>query len=160
MPCNIASKELTAALRAIEPSRSYGEVLRPCTLILHDGTTVVRALASEEARGFHTDWWIHPDEVAEVRLCPFRMPAHLATRLYAAGESGMGYEIFTMDLRSGQSLVFVTGNVVDFPDLPDGITTDDVLDVHPHEDRERAVRESYRGSAVFRWFYFLPHDAA
>jgi hypothetical protein len=88
------------------------------------------------------------------------MPAHLATRLYSAGESGQGYEIFTMDLRSGQSLVFVTGNVVDFPDLPEGVTTGDILDVHPHEGRERTARESYRGSAEFRWFYFLPYDAA
>ena len=84
------------------------------------------------------------------------MPAHLATRLYAAGESGMGYEIFTMDLRSGQSLVFVTGNLVDFPDLPEGVTCDDILDVHPHEGRERSQREGYRGSAEFRWLYFLP----
>jgi hypothetical protein len=156
MPCNFASKELTAALRAIEPSRCYAEVLRPCTLILRDGSTVVRALASEEARGFQTDGWIHPDEVAEVRLCRYRMPAHLASRLYAAGESGMGYEIFTLDLRSGQSLVFVTGNLVDFPDLPEGVTTDDILDVHPHEGRERSQREGYRGSAKFRWLYFLP----
>ena len=47
----------------------------------------------------------------------------------------MGYEIFTMELRSGQTLVFVTGNVVDFPDLPEGVTTADILDVHPHEGR-------------------------
>ena len=72
----------------------------------------------------------------------------------------MGYEIFTMDLRSGQSLVVVTGNVVDFPDLPEGVTTDDILDVHPHEGRERSQREGNRGSAEFRWLYFLPHDAA
>lgn len=155
MPCNIASKELTEALRAIEPSRSHGEVLRPCTLVLRDGTTVVRALASEEARGFHTDWWIHPDEVAEVRTCPYRMPAHLATKLYTAGESGMGYEIFTLDLRSGVELVFVTSNVVDFPELPEGVTTEDIVGVHPHQGRT----QSYRGSAEFRWFYFLPYDA-
>ena len=72
----------------------------------------------------------------------------------------MGYEIFTMDLRSGQRLVFITGNVVDFPDLPEGVTADDILDVHPHKGRERSQREGYRGSAEFRRLYFLPNDAA
>ena len=156
----VISKELTAALRAIEPSHCYGKLLRPCTVVLRNGTTIVRALASEDAPGLRTDWRIHRDEIAEVRPYPFRMPAHLATKLYSAGESGMGYEIFTMDLRSGQRLVFITGNVVDFPDLPEGVTADDILDVHPHKGRERSQREGYRGSAEFRRLYFLPHDAA
>jgi hypothetical protein len=86
------------------------------------------------------------------------MPAHLATKLYAAGESGMGYTIFTMDFRSGDSVVFATGGVVDFPDLPEGLTADDILDVHPHEGRERSQREGYRGSADFKWLFFLPQD--
>lgn len=160
MPCNVASSELTEALSRIGPSHGCGqEILRPCTLVLRNGQTVLRALGSEDARGFHTDWWIHPDEVAEVRECPLRMPAHLADKLYRAGESGMGYEIFTMDLRSGENLVFVTGNIVDFPDLPEGVTTFDILDVHPHEGRERSQREGYRSCASFRWLYYLPHGA-
>ncbi len=85
------------------------------------------------------------------------MPARFATKLYAAGESGMGYEIFTMDLRSGENLVFVTGNVVDFPDLPDGVETKDILDIHPHQGRERTSSEGYRGSAEFKWLYYLPN---
>src|SRR4051794_35174533 len=113
MPCNVASKELTEAFRKIEPSNTNHEILRPCTIILRNGTVVPKVLASEDARGFQTDWWIHPDEVAEVRPSIERMPAPLAKKLYSAGESGMGYEIFTMVLKSGETLVFVTGNIVD-----------------------------------------------
>jgi len=69
----------------------------------------------------------------------------------------MGYEIFTIDLRSGRNLVFVTPNIVDFPDLPKGVTTDDILDVHPHEGRERSQREGYRGCAEFKWLFYVPH---
>lgn len=160
MPCNVASKLLTAAFRRIEPSFGYGEeMLRPCTLVLRDGSTVVRALCSEDARGFHTDWWIHPDDVVEVRECPYRMPAVLATKLYRAGESGMGYQLFTLDLHSGENFVFVTGTIVDFPDLPEGITCRDILDVHPHEGRERTFRETYRSSASFKeCFYVASND--
>lgn len=157
MPCNIASPEITAALLAIEPSHSNAEILRPCTLVLRDGTTVLRALASEDARGFHTDWWIHPSQVAGVLPCPLRMPAKLATKLYAAGESGMGYELFTMELRSGESLVFVTSNIVDFPKLPEGVTTEDIIDVHPHKGRERTQKEGYQTGADFKWLYFMSY---
>ena len=88
------------------------------------------------------------------------MPAHLATKLYRAGESGMGYELFTRLLRSGLSLVFVTPNSVDFPDLPEGVTSDDILDVLPHEGRERSAREGYRVTAQFKWCYYVPSDEA
>jgi hypothetical protein len=60
-----------------------------------------------------------------------RLPADLANKLYARGESGMGYMVFTIVLRDGRRLPRVTGNLVDFPALPDGVTTSDIADVVP-----------------------------
>ncbi len=154
-PCNYASASLTVAFQRIAPSFTE-YVHRPCTLVLHNGEPVERALCIEEGRGFHTSGWIHPDEVAEVCECKTRLPPHLATKLYRAGESGMGYLLFTLELYSGADFVYVIGGGADFLDLPEGATTADIKDVHPHEGRERANRDGYRGSAVYRLCYYLP----
>ena len=82
------------------------------------------------------------------------MPAHLASKLYAAGESGMGYEIFTMKLTDGTSHVFITGNIVDFPDYPVGHDCRDVVDVFPHQGREESKR-GYRRGRDFRWCFYV-----
>ena len=83
-----------------------------------------------------------------------RMPAALASKLYAAGESGMGYEIFKMRMRSGEEFVFVTGNVVDFPDLPEEFSSADIVNVYPHEGREES-KKGYRGDATFTWCFYV-----
>ncbi len=153
-PCNLASESLTRAFQRIAPSFSEF-VHRPCTLVLFTGEVVERALCIEEARGFHASGWIHPDEVENVLECPTRLPPHLATKLYRAGESGMGYLIFILELHSGEDFVYVTGGCFDFLDLPDGVTTGDIKDVHPHEGRERANRDGYRGNAPCRLCYYL-----
>ena len=82
------------------------------------------------------------------------MPPELATKLYDAGESGMGYEIFKMSVKSGATFVFVTGNIVDFPDLPDGLTTADIVDVFPHQGREES-KDGYRKGAPFKWCFYM-----
>lgn len=79
---------------------------------------------------------IRIEDVVRVESSPYRLPAALANKLYAAGESGMGYTLFIVVPADGRRLPFTTGNAVDFPALPDGVRTDDVLDVPPHEGRE------------------------
>ena len=83
------------------------------------------------------------------------MPAKLATKLYEAGESGMGYEIFTLRMKSNEEFVFVTNNVVDFPDLPEGFTTSDIKSVFPHKGREHAMGTSHRRGADFQWCFYM-----
>lgn len=137
--CNIASPDFLAQLEKIPPSIPRDRRHHfPCTLVLKDGTRVERAICAEDHRGFVTDAWIHPDTVESILPSPFRMPAKLATKLYAAGESGMGYEIFKMNMRDGTSYVFITNNVVDFPDLPAGYTSEDIKNVYPHKGREES----------------------
>jgi hypothetical protein len=70
------------------------------------------------------------------------LPARFANILYEAGESGMGYCAFSVELRDHRRLYFVTGNAVDFLNWPEGVLPDDVIGVTPHdrfsEHRDRA----------------------
>ena len=156
--CNIATPEFIAQVEEIDASDTGSQAQhpkhRPCGLILKDGTVIPRAICVEDHRGFTTRAWIHPSQVDRVVPSLERMPAALASKLYAAGESGMGYQIFTMKLRDGTSHVFVTGGVVDFPDYPDGYGCEDVLDVVPHEGREE-TQKAYRQARDFQWCFYV-----
>ena len=158
-PCNVAPPALAAQLRRIEPSVDIvGTRHRGCRLVLKDGRTIERALCIEDRRGFHSGGWIHPEEIAEAAESPYRLPPRLATKLYAAGESGMGYVIFVVRLRSREEFVCVTEGIVDFPDFPPGVTGRDVAAVRPHEGREKTRREGFRRSAPFEFCYFVFGD--
>jgi hypothetical protein len=152
--CNIASSDFISRIESIEPSDTGPQKHRPCRLVLNDGRIVQRAICVEDHRGFTTAGWIHPDTVAKIELSPERMPATLASKLYAAGESGMGYVIFKMKMKDGTSHVFGTGNVVDFPDFPEGYSTDDVEDVFPHQGREES-KQGYRRGRSFEWCFYV-----
>jgi hypothetical protein len=154
-PVNIASPDVTAAIKAIEPSRTpHNESFWPCELVLDDGHVVPRVICRENARWSDKGEWINPERIIEVRPSSRRLPAALAKKLYSAGESGMGYLIYLLELRSGETLACCSGGIVDFPDLPEGIRTNDIVDVHPHESRDRTIHND----ADFAWCDFVPHD--
>ena len=79
--------------------------------------------------------------IASVEDSPTRLPAVFANELYRAGESGMGYCLFTVIFKSDNSWVessqaYVTGDAVDFIDYPEGKGPKDVVRVLPHIGRE------------------------
>jgi hypothetical protein len=156
--CNIARPEFIMQIEKISPSHAgpsgHDQKHYPCRLMLLDGTVVPRAICVEDHRGFTTDSWIHPDNVASLEETSERMPAILASKLYAAGESGMGYQIFTMKFDDGTSLVFATGNVVDFPDYPIGYDSRRIVDVLPHQGREES-KNGFRGQRDFQWCFYV-----
>ena len=139
--------ELAAQLAAFAPS--YDGYCRywPSRVTLVDGAErdfVVVAQADE----YFTPWgkWPEDDpgkrsvvieEVAAIRESSRRLPARLAEKLYARGESGMGYYVFTVILRDGRALPFVTGGVVDFPALPKDVEGTEVVDVLPGVGRDQ-----------------------
>ncbi len=90
------------------------------------------------ALSYLTYWRIEPEQelaieaVAAVRESLYRLPAALANKLYESGETGMGYYVFTVVLRDGRRLPYTTGGLVDFPALPSGVTTADIVDVDPN----------------------------
>ncbi len=79
----------------------------------------------------------------------------IANRIDEAGESGMGYCMFHLVLRDGRALPGVTGNAVDFVNLPSGETSDVIVDVR-HERVD--TRSQYcRPAADDHWCpYRLP----
>ncbi|WP_022928309.1 hypothetical protein [Patulibacter americanus] len=157
------SPELRAQLERVPPSDDRGVAYRPCRVRLRSGAwrDYVYVLDADE---YHRAWGVWPaddrakreilvDDVVEIEESPHRLPAALASRIYAGGESGMGYTMFTVVLRDGRRLPRVVGNAVDFPVLPVGVTTDDVADV-VREGREVFRHRSPRpdeGAAHYAW---------
>ena len=143
----------------VEPSTDGMVEYRPCRVQLKDGRIFDRVYVVE-CRSYVRAWGVWPDQdpnkrsiriedVIAIEESPVRMPAHLANKMYAAGESGMGYCVFVLVLRDGRRLPYMTGNAVDFPDLPEGVTTDAIADLLPHA-RERQPGY-YRRSAEYYW---------
>ncbi len=145
-PINIASAEFLRQLDAIEP----GVWGTPCAVFLLDGRALDPCLCWENPRFSDAGNWINPDDVALLRESPSRMPARFARMLREAGESGMGYHIYTVELCDGKSFVHVSGNlVIDLLDLPAGFTQRHVVGVRPHEGRERLGTDVCRRQADF-----------
>jgi hypothetical protein len=134
------SPELAEQLARV-PKSSDGYVeYAPCRVTLRSGEVIDRVFVVEQA-AFRRVWRASlPNEVpiadvVSIEDCAVRLPAPLANELYKAGESGMGYVLFTVRLRDGSLRPFATGNVVDFPNWPPGVDPRDVLDVEPHAGR-------------------------
>jgi len=119
-------------------------------------------VASERLQVAH--WGNYPDQDSEVHIedvasliaSPSRLPAKFANELYKAGESGMGYTVFTVVFSRRFGLFpsrrdFVTGNAVDFIQYPWGQGPKDVVAVLPHVGRRDS---SFRpGPKYFRCLY-------
>jgi hypothetical protein len=172
----VISEELAEQLRAVEPSLDTGGGIGgyhlryyPCRVAMKDGELLDRVYLTE-AEPWLDIWGIDPDDdpgkasvkiedIRHIEASPHRLPAGLANKLYDAGESGMGYCVFTVVLRDGRQLPYVTGNAVDFPSLPKGVTSSDVADVLPHtadgrfRDRDARADET---TAPYHWCLFRP----
>lgn len=90
---------------------------------------------------------IRIEEVIEIKESPNRMPIHLANKLYEAGESGMGYCVYKMELDDGQIIDVLSGNAVDFPPIPQGFKPSNIKDVFPH----KGSRKKYIYSSDYYW---------
>jgi hypothetical protein len=142
---------LVEQLRRIPPSFDREITYYPCRVWLNDGTKLDRVYLVAEIP-FIKIWGIYPDRdrgkaevlvsnVASIEDSPTRLPAVFANELYRAGESGMGYSLFTVIFKSDNSSVqssqaYVTGGAVDFIDYPEGKGPKDVVRVLPHIGRE------------------------
>ena len=146
------SSELRTQLEAVEPSTDFGVInYRPCCVTLATGETR-DFVYLVEARTYYQIWGVWPEDdpgkkelplgrISAIHDSPARLPAALANKLYAAGESGMGYFVFTVVLRDGRQLAFVPGNAVDFPSLPHGVTSSDIVDVLPGTGWAEGLRD-------------------
>ncbi len=136
---------LQEQLNKIVPSHDRQMEYLPCRVTLNSGE-IFNNVYIAEVKKYLKVWGILPNidsgkksilinDIAKVEESPNRLPAQLATKLYKAGESGIGYTIFTMVLKDGNQIPIVTGNAVDFINVPNGYNTNDIVDVLPHEGR-------------------------
>ena len=129
-------------MRGILPSRDENKAYYPCKVVLHNGTVHERVYLID-AVDYARSWGHNPgrstltaSEIAAVEESPERLPPVFADQLYAAGESGMGFCMFTVRFRDGTQQAYVTGNAIDFLQLPNGRTAGDVVAVLAHTGRE------------------------
>jgi hypothetical protein len=132
-------------LSAITPSQCGDLAYWPCAARMKDGSVLLCVYVVLEGP-YIRHWGVYPQQdrgksyisIADVDALaesPKRLPARLANKLYEAGESGMGYTIFTVVFADGSRQAYGTGNAVDFIRYPEGKGQGDVLDVLPHEGR-------------------------
>jgi len=143
---------LRAAWSAIAPSIDGKLQYRPCSVTLNDGATIPCVYVMD-AQSYIDVWGIWPEDdkgkryvlienVASISESPLRMPAKFANELYRAGESGMGYCLFTLLFSDGSRQAYVSGNAVDFVHLPSGKTMADIREALPHEGRAETQKQS------------------
>ena len=151
---------LEAQLYAIERTRDGMMEYFPCSVLLangeqHDCVYIV------EAKSYIRIWGVWPDDdpgkraiaiedVAQIQPSPGRLPARLAREMYAVGESGMGYCIFTLSFADGTRQPYCTGNLIDFPELPEGKSIDEVVALRPNEGKG----EQTLGTSPYCWCLF------
>jgi hypothetical protein len=150
-------ESLKTQLATIEPSRCGLLDYYPCQVLLRTGVTMDRVYVAAETP-YISVWGIYPEQdrgkfsigledVGSLAASPSRLPAQFANQLYQAGESGMGYQIFTLAFSDGTEQAYVTGNAVDFVEYPEGKGPSDVVVVLPHVGRDRDPRPSPK----FHW---------
>ena len=162
---------LLEQLKKIEPSRDeFATVIEyyPCKVTLKDGRSFDRVYV-QEVKSYITHWGVLPKDdpakqsiiitdVVKIEESPVRLPAKLATKMYKAGESGMGYCVFTLVLDDGEELPYVMGNAIDFPNLPPDVSPSMILDLLPHQGRKgledgsgRCILDQYKRGADYYW---------
>lgn len=155
---------LPAALRAqwesIESSADGELEYRPCSVTLKNGTTLPCVYVMD-AQAYIDVWGVWPEDdsgkrhisiadIASISDSPHRIPAHFANELYRAGESGMGYCIFTLVFSDNTKQVCLSGNAVDFVQLPPGKSAANIVAVMPHRERHA----DYVQSPPYVWCLF------
>lgn len=152
--------ELREQLQKIEPSNDGMMSYFPCMVALSTGEQI-DCVYFAEADSYIKVWGIWPDDdkgkqfikienVASVHSSPSRLPVHLAQKMYKAGESGMGYCIFTLRFNDSSTQVYLSGNAVDFVSLPVGKTMADVVDLLPNKGHN----QKYMQAPKYHWCLF------
>jgi len=151
---------LEAQLHAIEPTHDGTMEYFPCMVQLANGEQH-DCVYAVDAKSYIHIWGVWPDEdrgkralgiqeVAQIHPSPSRLPVQFARQMYAVGESGMGYCIFTLQFADGTRQAYCTGNLIDFPELPEGKSVGDVVALRPNE----GAREPSLGTRRYYWCLF------
>lgn len=119
----------------------------PCQVTVASGELIDRVYVID-AGSYMSLWGIDPNDdpakqaisitdVVAIESSPTRLPRQFANEIYRAGESGMGYTVFTVVTAAGNEVPFLGGNAIDFPAWPAGVGPNDIQRVLPHVGRDR-----------------------
>lgn len=133
---------------------------RPCQVKLKNGETLDNVYV-QEVQSYINVWGDLPDrdpakkyilieDVIEIAESPNRLAVELANKLYAGGESGMGYYFYKLVLENGQTIDVCSGNAIDFISLPEGLTTKNIKDVLRHP----VSKEKCINAPTYYWCLF------
>jgi hypothetical protein len=150
-------KRLMQQLARVPVSHDRFMHYAPCLVRLRSGRVCPRVYVAEESE-YLALWGYDPSRpaisirhVGAIEDSPLRLGPTLADRVYEAGESGMGYTIFTVHMKDGRSLPFSTGGAVDFPNWPPGVDPKDAVSVEPHVGREHFQASGSAKSLDYLW---------
>jgi len=141
------SAELKRQLHQIIPSGAPELLYYPCAVTMRDGKVFDRVYVMN-AQMYIDAWGAWPEHdpakslidithVVRIEESSYRLPPDIANRILEAGESGMGYCIFTILFHDGSHKTYCSGNAVDFVEFPVGKTGRDVIEVIPHRGDEQ-----------------------
>jgi hypothetical protein len=141
---------LVRQLGVVPPSRDGDLEYRPCAVTVDDGSEI-ECVYVVDYEAYLRHWGVRPEDdpgklwvplerVRALRESSYRLPAALADELYQAGESGMGYTVFTVEFADGRRQAYVGGNAIDFINPPGGLNAADARRVCPHEGRQETPR--------------------
>jgi len=137
---------LRSALDDIEPSIVCGVSYYPVA-VETDAGEILECVYLAEENGYYGQWGVWPEQdsgkrsikiekVLSVSASVKRLPWKYAKVVYDAGESGMGYHLFTVRFKNGVTQVVLDGGGADFIEYPVGLSGVDVSAVLPHVGRE------------------------
>jgi hypothetical protein len=144
---------------------------RPCRVRLaqsgewRDRVYLVEALSYAETWGLDAEGrdYLPLSDIAAIDESQTRLPPALANKLYEAGESGTGYCVFALATGDGRRVPCLTGNVVDWIELPADVSAGDITEAYPHEglsewfDNPEKTQRTFAHNAAFAWcLYRLP----
>ena len=156
--------EQAEQLAMVETTTDGLGVYAPCQVTLISGE-VVDHVYVVEVSNYMRAWGVDPkddpakraiaiEQVVLIQSSPTRLPARFANDVYRAGESGMGYTVFTVVAQGGRQLPFVAGNAVDFPAWPADIDPADITRVQPHVGRDAFKDRSPMPSEQMASYYW------
>ncbi len=149
---------LLSQWEAILPAHSAARNARACMAVLDDGS-VFDAVYVASAQDFIDNWGVWPKDdhakreiditrVRQLLESPRRLPSKFAEKIR---ETRMGGCDFTLMFSDNTKQAYITGNAVDFLELPSGKSMTDVIDVF----QDRSLHsENYLQDLQFFWCLF------
>ena len=73
------------------------------------------------------------DDIERVEISPYALPPSHLREIANAGETAMGSVSFTAEMADGSEISFLSTFDIEFFDLPQGYSMDQIVRVHPHK---------------------------